>query len=294
MTSPFRGSQSGLSRQRLRARRYTRLSRDLYVLHPAEPDLRVQVQALRLVLPDAVPCGRTSALLLNLPVDDDGLLHVARGTAAARSRRAAVQVHRTPVAEDEQHDLKGLPVADGPRTWIDLAAVLHREQLAAVGDVVVRRWSAQELAAAVERRPRRPGLPLARELLPLLDGRAGSPPETRMRLRLHAAGFTALRHGVVVGDASGWLAEPDLADELARVAVQYDGAVHFPVDEQQGRRRREHDVQRDELARQADWEVVVATSRDDRQPHLLVGKVSAAYRRAARRLGSHVLPPHLR
>jgi len=45
------------------------------------------------------------------------------------------------------------------------------------------------------------------------------------------------------------------------------------------------------VSRQEDWEVVVTTARADRHPHLLVGKVTAAYRRAARSWGPHVLPP---
>lgn len=268
-----------------------RLSRDLYVLAGDAVDLRSRAVALRLVHPDAVPCGPSSGLLLGLPVDDDGLLHVARGRRAPRSERPGVQVHRTPVEADEQHDLDGLPVADGPRTFVDLAARLGLEALVAVGDVVARRWSAAALEAAVGRRARRPGLPLARRALRLVDAGAGSPAETRARLRLRAAGFTALRHGVVVRDEhGGWLAEPDLADDVARVAVQYDGDVHRT----RGRRRWEHDLARDELARQQDWQVVVATARDDRAPHLLVARVADAYRRAARLQGPHVLPQHLR
>jgi hypothetical protein len=202
-----------------------------------------------------------------------------------------VRVHRTPVAADERHDLSGLPVADGPRTFVDLAAHLDLEALVAVGDVVVRRWNTDAVAAAVARRPRRPGLVLARQALPLLDPGADSPAETRARLRLHAAGFTALRHGVTVHDRhGGWVAAPDLADDVAKVAVQHDGDVHRI----KGQRQREQDVQRDELTRQADWEVVVATALDDRRPHLLLDKVSDAYRRAAGRLGAYVLPGHLR
>lgn len=291
VAAPFRGSSSGLTPQRLRGKGYLRLSRDLYVVGSTTPDLRARAEALRLVLPDAVPCSRSSALLLNLPVDDDGLLHVARSRRAPRSERPAVKVHRTPVEVDERHDLDGLPVADGPRTFVDLASMLSLEALVAVGDVVARRWDEPALRRAVDRRSGRPGLPLARRALRLVDAKSGSPAETRARLRLHAAGFPALRHGVVVRDAAGgWLAEPDLADDVARVAVQHDGDVHRV----RGRERWAQDVQRDELSRQQDWQVVVATARDDRHPHLLIGKVADAYRRAARLLGPQVLPPHLR
>jgi hypothetical protein len=152
--APFLGSGSPLTPQRLRGKRYVRLSHDVYLLRGLDADLRTRVEAVRLVLPDAVPCGPTAALLLGLPVDDDGSLHLARHHAAPRSRRDGVRVHRTPVDPDERHDLSGLPVADGPRTFVDLAADLPLEALVAVGDVVARRWSLAELTAAVARRPR--------------------------------------------------------------------------------------------------------------------------------------------
>lgn len=144
---------------------------------------------------------------------------------------------------------------------------------------------------AVARCGRRPGVLLLRRALPLLDGGAESAAETRARLRLHAAGFTALRHGVVVRDVGGgWLGQPDLADETAKVALQHEGLVHF----EKGERQRRKDIDRDEVVRQEDWQVVSSTALDDAQPHRLVAKVTAAYLRAAKLWGSHVLPPHLR
>jgi len=286
----FLGSASGLTPQQLRAKRYVRLSRDVYALRSAIMDLRLRTEGVLLALPDAVPCGLTAALLQGLPVDDDRLLHLARHRKAPRSERPGVKIHRTPVEADERLDLGGLVVADGPRVFVDVARGLDLEALVAVGDVLLRRYGAKALREAVSRRARRLGLPLARVALPLLDAGADSPAESRARLRLHAAGFTGLRHGVVVrGPGGGWLAEPDLGDEVARVALQYDGLVHL----EGGLEQRRKDLQRDELTRQADWQVVIATALDDRRPHLLVEKVTDAYRRAGRQHGAHVLPLHL-
>ena len=112
-----------------------------------------------------------------------------------------------------------------------------------------------------------------------------------MRLRLHGAGFRALKHGVIVKDADGgWLGQPDLADEVAKVAVQYEGADHF----RKGVERRRHDLDRDEVVRAVDWEVVAATAIDDRQPDRLIQRLTRAYVRQARLLGPQVLPDHLR
>ena len=125
----------------------------------------------------------------------------------------------------------------------------------------------------------------------LLDPGSDSPAETRARLRLHAAGFTALQHKVVVRDiGGGWLGEPDLADPLAKVALQHEGAIHF----EKGERQRRKDIDRDEVVREEDWQVVSSTALDDAEPDRLIRKVTSAYQRAAKLWGPGVLPLHLR
>ncbi len=291
MTAPFLGSASEVTRQRLRTSRYKRVTRDVYVLVDRELDVRARADAARLVFPDGVPCLVTAGLLLNLPVDDDARTHLARGATAARSERREIKIHRLALRDDEVLEVKGIPVTDGPRTLTDLAAQLDLQALVAVGDVVLRRWGPEAVAEAVDRCRRRRGAVLLRQAATLLDGGSDSPAETRMRLRLHAAGFTALRHKVVVRDlAGGWLAAPDLADEEAKVALQHEGAIHF----ERGERQRRKDIDRDEVTRSEGWQVVVSTALDDAQPHRLVRRVTSAYFRAAKLWGVHVLPPHLR
>lgn len=202
MTAPFRGSTSGLTPQRLRARRYQRLSRDLYVLGGTEPTLGARVAAGLLVLPDAVACLWTAGELHRLPVRNDADVHLARPRGAPRSERPGIRVHRLAVPAAELGTVAGLPCTSGPRTWLDLAAYLGLEELVALGDAVDRRWPGQ-LDLVVRGGRRRPGVVLARHALTLVDAGADSPAETRHRLRLHAAGFTRLRHGVHVHDPFG-------------------------------------------------------------------------------------------
>lgn len=290
MATPFLGSDSEHSSSRLRARRFTRLTRDVYAETDQSPDATLRASAVQLVFPEAVICGRTAAVLQGLPVDDDGLVHYSRGMWHPRSERPQWRTHRLDIADDELIKISGLRVTDGPRTWVDLAAGLDEEGLVAVGDVVLRRYGGAAVAEAVQRAWGRPGVVALRAAAPMLDPGADSAAESRTRLRLHRAGFTALQHKVVVLDeAGGWVAAPDLADSRARVAVQHDGWVHFADGS-----RRQHDVDRDELTRRLDWEVVISTAKDDRRPQLLVSKVAAAYHRAACRWGRQVLPPHLR
>ena len=290
-SSPFRGSTSDRSRQELRNSRFRRVSRDLYVLADIGLDLRDRVQAAQLVVPEAVPCLATAALLQKLPVDDGGVIHLARGRRGVITVRAGIEVHRLAVRDDELLDVLGLQVTDGPRTLADLSAHLDLEALVAVGDVVLRRYGQPAVEQALHRAMGRPGVARLRQAVPLFDARSDSPAETRGRLRLHAAGFVEMQHGVTIHDEGGtWLVSPDLADEVARVALQHEGAIHFA----KGERQRRKDVDRDEISRRSDWEVVVTTALDDAQPARMIDRVTAAYLRQARLLGRRVLPRHLR
>ncbi|MDP9183241.1 MAG: hypothetical protein M3P04_10755 [Actinomycetota bacterium] len=291
MPTPFLGSTSEISRGRLRGPAYVRVTHNVYAAAGEELDVRARAAAALLVFPDAVICGLTAAVLQRLPVDDDGVVHLSRGQLAARTPRAEVKLHRLDILEDEHLIIDGVAVTDGPRTLSDLANKLSLEALVAVADVVARRYDVPALEEAVGRSWGRAGVVRLREAVRLADPGADSPAETRARIRLHACGFTKLQHKVPVLDEAGeWLATPDLADRVARVAVQHEGAVHF----EKGERQRVHDVDRDELTRERGWEVVVSTALDDADPARLVRKVTAAYFRSAERLGQHVLPQHLR
>jgi hypothetical protein len=291
MTEPFRGSESQISNKRLRGPSYERVTRDVYVFPERAVDVRIRAECGVVLFPEAIVCLSTSAVLLTLPVDDDGVIHLDRGKHAPRTQREGFKTHRFGIPAARVHDLGGLKVADGPRCFADLSQFLDLEQLVALGDAVARRWEDDEIASAVRDHGRRPGAVLLRQAVPLLDKRSDSPAESRARLRLHAAGFTAMVHGTVIRDvAGGWLGAADLGDPVAKVAMQHEGEIHFL----KGAKQRRQDIDRDELARAEDWEVFSTTATDDAKPERLIAKATAAYRRAAVRLGPHVLPPHLR
>ncbi len=297
MGDPYRGSESPYSRQQLRGSRHVRVSRDLYVPRPdgqppkslADLSLGQRIEAGELLVPDLVLCGPTAAAWLRLSgVDDDEKLHVVRPEGSTNSQREGLVVRRMPVRADEVFLARGVRTMTGPRLLADLADTATFEQLVAIGDQVLRRWTREEVQEAVRRAAGRRGVVLLREAVPAMDEGSDSPAETRARLRLHAAGFVGMRHGVVVSDeAGGWLAQPDLADPQARVALQHEGAVHFAL----GEKQRVHDVHRDTLTVLAGWELVVSTRRDDADPDLLIAKVAHAYRKAALLRGTQMPPP---
>ena len=275
-----RGSTSGLTRSQLRSRALRRTSRDAYVIDGEEPTRTEALTLLQELIPDGVFSGLTAATELDLPAPVEGRIELTRPADSTPSTRSRVWTHVQHLEGDHVVTLAtGLVVTSGPRTFVDLARRLDLDELVVLGDAVARWDGLDELADAVRRADGQRGVIRARAALELVDPGSASPAETRTRLVCHRAGFTRLRHGVVIRDEHGqWLAEPDLADEEAKVALQYDGKVHFldPA-------RREADVVRDEEARLSGWEVVVLTARDDRNPGRLVFRVTAAYARALAR-----------
>lgn len=278
MPEPFRGSSSELTRQQLRAARFSRIHRDVYVLMPAEESLALRVDAALAAVPDAVVSHATAARLLRLPVDDDGRVHLTRAPGAAASKHPGIKPHRAVLPPYDLTVREGRRVTTPERTFLDLAAVLSDVELVVLADAVVRMVGQARVERRLRKARRVRGVRRARGALLQADPLSDSPAETRTRLILHAAGFPALRHGLdVVDEYDGWLARPDLADEAAKVAIQYDGLVHLGDDPE----RRRFDIDRDELLRQHGWQVVVLTAVDLRHPDRLIAKVRAAYARAS-------------
>jgi hypothetical protein len=296
MSEAFLGSASEYTRGKLAGPSFTHLSRDLYVVRDGgvrslgDLDVRPRVEAVLALFPGEVVGHMTSLLLTNVPADDDKLVHLYRGRKDSRSTREGVMVHRVPIQDDEHRDVNGIQLVHGPTTLAHLAPDLTLEQLVGIGDVLANRYKEEDFQKALERAARRPGVELLRQVIPLLDKDSRSPAESRARLRLHAAGFTAMKHKVVIRDqAGGWLAESDLGDPVAKVALQHEGIIHF----EKGIEQRIKDIGRDDLSRAEDWQIVNSTKIEDRYPDRLIAKTAAAYLRQAQLLGPHVLPEHL-
>lgn len=260
-----------------------RLFRGVYAQEWVVVTVWESARAACALLPDAVVSHTTAAGVRGWPVPCSALgagpIHVTRAPERARSRRPGLRVHRAELAASDVTVVQGLLVTSEARTLRDLAALgLPHPDLVAVLDVLARRHGREWVRRVVAETSTGRGVRRLRRAACWCDPGADSPQESRVRLALHERGFTGLVHGVQVHDEHGqWVAAPDLADPVARVAVQYDGEVHADW------RRRVSDIQRDELTRLAGWEVVVVTARDLHRPEALAFRVAAAYDRASRR-----------
>lgn len=287
----------GVSRARLRrAVRNSEVRRPLHGVYlradvKLTTELKLQAAAL-VVHPDSVACDRTAAWLWGVGVFEFRELddvppvetYVLRGRCPTDRREVRGGTRDLQPSDWVQVD--GVKVTTPVRTALDLGCGLNRQPALAAMDALMRAqgFSHRELAAEVPRFFRRRGVVQLRELVPLVDSRAESPPESWARLALHDAGLPT-------PEVQWWVyidAVPtyrlDLAYPHARLAIEYDG-VEFHT----GRRRRERDRRRRKALRKLGWTVIVLTREDfgpdaDHGWLLLVRSVLEAARRPRRRI----------
>lgn len=144
------------------------------------------------------------------------------------------------ITPDEIVTVGGSPRTAGPRTawdvagWLDLVpAVSVIDGLLGLGIV-----KPSELLALAESRAGRRGARRAAQAFDLADGRAQSPPESVLRVRLVLAGLPrpTPQHPVMLPDGSVY--HPDLPWPKYQVAVEYDGQWHADHDQLHRDRRR--------------------------------------------------------
>jgi hypothetical protein len=156
-------------------------------------------------------------------------------------------------------EVAGLQVTSPLRTACDLGRLLHRDPafVGLDGMLGLRRFSREELVAAVERFRGYRGVRQLRELAPDADARSGSPEESILRRRwLDCSDLPRPELQFKVSGPNGWYFL-DLAEPTARYAAEYDGVRWH------GEERAEHDRQRRDWCRREDnWHFEVFRKED--------------------------------
>jgi hypothetical protein len=145
--------------------------------------------------------------------------HPPRGIIARHERVGAAEI--TSAA--------GLPATTIERTALDLGRHLPRERAVARLDALMRTTSFNPeavLTLAQQYRGAR-GVARVRDVLPLVDGGAASPRETRLRLLFIDAGLPAPATQIVILDECGrYVRTVDMGWPDYKVAAEYDGDQH--------------------------------------------------------------------
>jgi very-short-patch-repair endonuclease len=261
-----------LTRGQLRRRGYRRVVQGVYV-DPSLPfDHRLKSQGVALLLPDdAVIGGHSAAAWWGAPFAGPAdPVTVLRGSDVQWDGPRGVRVHQTVLRPGDRTAVDGVPVSTPLRTAWDVAALEPLGTAVAALDAMVRAdaLSQPQLRQLAARGAGRFGAARVRRAVELVDPRAESPPESRVRVALVLAGLTPVpQYPVLIG---GRELRVDLGWPEVKVAVEYEGAYHFEDDQIV------LDDERLALLRAAGWLVIRISAADLRDLDAVVEKVQRA------------------
>jgi hypothetical protein len=242
-------------------------------------DPMTRIRAVAAQLPSGVAIGGWAALNVHGVHDLDGtsgpggsrqlpvLAHP--GPRSHVRPRPGIVVDRSALSAVDVVEVDGLLVTSAVRACFDVMRRDGIEEGLVAGDAAGRMIALppEVVRAYVGEHPRVPGVPGARVCAALLDPRAASNPESRLRYVWSVvAGLPRPLVNPAVVDVWGQLlGVPDLLDEIAGFVVEYDGAHH------RGLHRHTADNAREEGFESAGLIVVRATAIDlwPRRPDLV-------------------------
>jgi hypothetical protein len=255
-------------------------------------DTLVRLDAVHRLVPGDVPLGGWAALRW-LGVDAvDGRtgpagatllpITVCTGPVGRLRTRPGLAVDRSTILAIDVVEHAGVLVTSAERSCLDVMRFHGVEEGLVAADATVRAGltTRERLTAVLARMSGLKGVPRARMAVPLVDGRAESGPESRLRyVWVLVAGLPVPQVNPVVLDLDGrFVARGDLVDPEAGTVGEYDGSQHRELAQHTADNVREEDLEGLNL------EVTRSTSLD-LWPHRrrLVARLQAAHRRGTAR-----------
>jgi very-short-patch-repair endonuclease len=225
----------------------------------------------------AVASHRSAGLLWGLPGMTPRIVEVTAFRHRRREQSDVVWHESYLLTPDQITELDGIQVTGALRTFLDLAGVIGREQLEAVGDDAIRRtlFTAASGLAMLERLgPRRRAVPLARSVLEArltTSAVAQSVLETRFAQLLRRARLPEPVPQYAISDGHRTI-HVDFAYPDARLAIELDGdAYHW------GERADRQDKSRDRLLARCQWRIQRFSAGDvEKRPTMVVSDVAGA------------------
>ena len=259
MRIPFVGAEAvaaGLLTPSQLRHRYRAIYRGVYVPRAHEPTLHERIVGASMSTGGVIAGVAAAAMHGAKWIDDDVAVEVV---GSARPQRGLL-VRDEVLRDHEVMMRRGVAVTTPARTAFDLARRLHRNKAVERIDALMNasRLDIEDVVLIAKDHPRARGLKRLREALPLIDGGAESPPETRLRLACIDAGLPCPTTQFVVYDEDGsYVRRLDMAWEEFKVAAEYDGAQHLTDRDQYVL-----DVRVNRVLQRLQWYVVHAIKED--------------------------------
>jgi hypothetical protein len=222
--------QAGITWKQLQGRAWRRLDGGLYVWTGLPRSPIIVLQGVHRRMPSgAVFSGMTAAWLHGLDVSACDPVEVTIPDVCAISTLVGVSIRRTPLADSDVVQSRGLPATSVLRTLTDLGRHLSLVEAVVVVDMALHAELVQlsDLEARVAVYPARNGVEQLRQVVELAEPAAESPMETRLRMLLVTAGLPRPEAQVSLLDDRGrFLGRPDLYYPTRRLCLEYDGRTH--------------------------------------------------------------------
>jgi hypothetical protein len=219
-----------LTRHQLRRRSYQRLVQGVYADPSLEFGHQLRCRGVALLLPPGTAIGGLSAAAWHgAPIAGPGdPVTVLRPPEVLWKGPRGVRVHRCELRVQDVDVLDGVPVTAAVRTAWDVAALEPLGTAVAALDALVRAGSLDlaALTASAAAGSGRWGVTRVRRAVPLVDPRAESVPESRVRVALVLAGLAPVPQ-YEVWDEGVFAGRVDFGWPEAKVALEYEGAHHF-------------------------------------------------------------------
>lgn len=190
--------------------------------------------------------------------------------------RPGITTLRASLQDEDVLEQRGIRCTSPTRTAYDVLRLAPDLTKAVVaGDCLLRAGltTAEQISAYGRENSGRRGIRQLREAVPLLDGAAASPPESRLRLLCRKAGLPKLMVNVPVYDLAGdFLGIVDLLEPHAGLGIEYDGEYHRELAQHTADNTREEGLEHNGLA------IVRVTSLDLADELAVVARIQQAHR----------------
>ncbi|TFV89109.1 DUF559 domain-containing protein [Blastococcus sp. CT_GayMR16] len=224
--------------------------------------------ATLIIPPSAVFAGRSAAYLLGAEslAPASTPVEVIVPETDRFGPVTGLRIRRTLLPEHDVRSVRRILCTTPVRTALDLARFEDLMESVPALDVLLARGlvNAEQLSEEAATLTSGRGTCRARRAVALADGRAESPPESRLRVILRRAGLTPEPQYVICDPDGNFIARVDLAFPEHRVAVEYDGAWHGRPGQLARDRKRLNAL----VA--AGWTVLHVTAADLHEPGALV------------------------
>jgi hypothetical protein len=213
-------------------------------------------------------------------------VHLTRPRIGGGRRRDVVEIHTSPLRDDELIMIGSLAVTSLARTVADLARTLPFEQAVAAGDrALALGLDRSELDDALERGRGWPGIRQARRVAAFLDPRSESAGESVSRVRLHEDLLPAPQPQFEVFDSLGYLvARCDFGWDEQRTLGEFDGKIKYETLLQPGETIQDviyREKLREDALRDLGWQVVRWVWADLYERGVIRDRLLRAFARAA-------------